>query len=177
VIRPRAIDGVRARRRDLLRTGFLAATALATAELAASFAPFLRVNRIVGLGASIPLTRTKAEILSRFAETDDEPILFSKERFFLVHAPGGVVAAYRRCTHLGCAVPFSKAEDRFHCPCHQSIYDKRTALVVGGPAPRGLDLFHVREEAGTFVVDTNPLSLMVRGDNRWHPEHIEVPDR
>lgn len=177
MIRPRAIETTRARRRDLLRIGFFSATALAATELVATFAPFMRVNRIVGLGASIPLTQTKAQILSKFAETNDEPILFSKERFFLVHAPGGVVAAFRRCTHLGCAVPFAKSEDRFHCPCHQSIYDKRTALVLGGPAPRGLDLFHIREDAGTLTVDTNPLNLLVRTDNRWHPEHIEVPDR
>jgi cytochrome b6-f complex iron-sulfur subunit len=178
VIRTKALDPApRARRRDLLRIGFLSATALAATELAATFAPFMRVNRIVGLGASIALTQTKAEILQRFAATNDEPILFAQERFFLVHAPAGVVAAYRRCTHLGCAVPYAKSEDRFHCPCHQSIYDKHTALVIGGPAPRGLDLFHLREEAGKLVVDTNPLNLMVRSDNKWHPEHVEVPDQ
>ena len=176
MIRSRGIDGARARRRDLLRIGFLSATALAATELAATFAPFMRVNRIVGLGARVPLTQTKTEILERFAATDDEPILFAQHKFFLVHGPGAVVAAYRRCTHLGCAVPFAKGEDRFHCPCHGSIYDKRTALAVHDPAPRGLDLFHMREEAGKLTVDTNPLELMVRSDNKWHPEHVEVTD-
>ena len=51
MIRSRGIDGARARRRDLLRIGFLSATALAATEIAATFAPFMRVNRIVGLGA------------------------------------------------------------------------------------------------------------------------------
>jgi cytochrome b6-f complex iron-sulfur subunit len=177
VIRSRGIDGARARRRDLLRIGFLSATALAATEVAATFAPFLHVNRIVGLGARVPLTQTKAEILDRFASTEDEPILFAQHRFFLLHAPGGVIAAYRRCTHLGCAVPYAKDEDRFHCPCHKSIYDKHTALVIDGPAPRGLDLFHVQEEAGRLTVNTNPLQLLVRADNKWHREHVEVIDR
>ena len=177
MIRPQAIDVARAKRRDLLRIGFLSATALAATELAVTLAPFFRVNRIVGLGESVALIQTKAEILERFAATNDEPILFSQHRFFLLHAPSGIAAAFRRCTHLGCAVPFSSDEDRFHCPCHKSIYDKHTALVLDGPAPRGLDLFHMREDAGKLTVDTNPLNLLVRTDNKWHPEHIEVLDR
>lgn len=167
----------RNKRRDLLRSGFFSATALAATELVATLAPFIRVNRIVGLGATITLRETKAEVLERFRETNDDPILFAQDKFFLLHAPAGIVAAYRKCTHLGCAVPYAKAEDRFHCPCHQSVYDKRMALVISGPAPRGLDLFHIRETEGTLAVDTNPLQLLVRGDNKWHPEHVEVTDQ
>lgn len=164
----------RARRRQLLRLGFLGLAGLAATELAATFAPFFRVTRIAGLGAAVTIPYPRAEILARFAASNDEPILFSQWKFFLIHAPGGIVAAYRKCTHLGCAVPFNTSEDQFHCVCHRSIYDKRTALVTSGPAPRGLDLFHVREEGDRLVVDTNPLSVLVRGDNRWHPEHLEV---
>ena len=162
-------------RRQLLRLGFFSVTVLAATELAATLAPFIRVNRIVGLGAAVAIGKTKAEILARFAGTNDEPILFAQDKFFLLHPPGGIVAAYRKCTHLGCAVPFSKAEDRFHCGCHGSIYDKRTALLIKDPAPRPLDLFHIREGAdGKLIVETNPLNVMRRDDNKWHPEHLEV---
>ncbi len=175
MIRTTALDPVQALgRRQLLRLGFLAATALAATELAATFGPFIRVNRIVGLGAKVTLRETKPEILERFAATNDEPILFAQDKFFLLRAPGGIVAAYRKCTHLGCAVPYAKSEDRFHCPCHQSQYDKHTAVLIAGPAPRGLDLFHISEEDGKLVVDTNPLNVLVRSDNKWHPEHLEV---
>ena len=177
MIRTPEVDGRLARRRDLLRIAFLSATALAATELAITIAPFLRVNRVAGLGASVSLTQTKSDILGRFASTGDEPILFAQQRFFLIHAPNAVAAVFRRCTHLGCAVPFAKAEDRFHCPCHQSIYDKHTALAIAGPTPRGLDLFHISESEGRLTIDTNPLRLMVRADNKWHPEHVEVPDR
>lgn len=176
MLRPLAVDRTtsRTQRRQLLRMTFLGAIALAASELAATFAPFLRVTRIAGLGAAVTLPYPKAEILARFAATGDEPILFSQWKFFLIRAPGGIAAAYRKCTHLGCAVPFSTSEDQFHCVCHQSIYAKRTALVTSGPAPRGLDLFHIREEGDELVVDTNPLNVIVRSDNRWDPAHLEV---
>jgi cytochrome b6-f complex iron-sulfur subunit len=45
------------------------------------------------------------------------------------------------CTHLGCVVPWSAANDKFMCPCHGSQYD-RTGKVVRGPAPLSLALVH-----------------------------------
>ena len=175
VIRTSAIGPLaRASRRDVLRFAFLSAATLTATELAIAFAPFLRVGRTVAFGGTVTLHESAADILARFAATDDEPILSSQGRFFLIRAPGGIAAAYRKCTHLGCAVPFSRSEGRFHCPCHQSQYDKRTALLLSGPAPRGLDLFHIREEGGRLVVSTDPFSVMVRADNQWHPEHLEV---
>jgi cytochrome b6-f complex iron-sulfur subunit len=165
----------RIKRRQLLRIGFLTATLLATAEVTGLLLPFIRVIKIEGLGAKIPAGK-KADVLAAFANTKDEPILRNEGRFFLIHAPGAIAAAYRKCVHLGCAVPYVKAESLFHCPCHGSLYDKKTALRTGGPAPRGLDLFHLEDVNGTLIVNTNPLQLMIRSDNQWHPEHVEVPD-
>jgi cytochrome b6-f complex iron-sulfur subunit len=161
-------------RRQLLRMGFLGIAGLATTELAVAIAPFLKVTRISGLGAPFTVPYPKSEIVARFESTNDEPILFAQSKFFLIRPPGGIAAAYRKCQHLGCAVPFSKAEDQFHCPCHQSIYEKRTALLVDGPASYGLDLFPIREEGDRLVVDTNPLNRLVRDDNKWHDDHLQV---
>lgn len=36
------------------------------------------------------------------------------------------------CTHLGCVVPWNKAENKFMCPCHGSQYDKTGACVCFG---------------------------------------------
>lgn len=47
----------------------------------------------------------------------------------------GIVAV---CTHLGCVVPWNKAENKFMCPCHGSQYDqtgkasKPALLLVSG---------------------------------------------
>jgi cytochrome b6-f complex iron-sulfur subunit len=166
---PRPIE-----RRQLLRLGFLGIAGLAATELAVALAPFLKVTRISGLGAPFTVPYPKSEVLALFASTNDEPILFAQSKFFLIRPPGGIAAAYRKCQHLGCAVPFNKAEDQFHCPCHQSIYEKRTALLIDGPASYGLDLFPIREEGDHLIVDTNPLNRLVRDDNEWHDEHLQV---
>ena len=163
----------RIKRRQLLRIGVLTATLLAGAELTGILLPFIRVIKIEGLGAKIPAGK-KADILAQFKTSNNTPILNTEGRFFLIHGPGAIAAAYRKCVHLGCAVPYLASENQFHCPCHGSLYDKRTALKKGGPAPRGLDLFHIKEINGALVVDTNPLHLMRRDDNVWHPEQVQV---
>jgi len=158
-----------------LRAGFLGTLGLAAIELTALVAPFIRVNRILGLGNPVAVG-TKEEVLEIFSATNDRPILFREGRFFLLHAPGGIIAAYRKCTHLGCAVPWSDAEDRFHCPCHGSEYDKRTAVVLRTPAPKPLQLFHIAPNAeGQLVVDTNPLRVIDR-TGEWDPSVIEISD-
>src|SRR3989475_13253849 len=172
MIRSRA-DPAKLGRRQALRTAFLAAAAVALAQLAAAVPPFLRVNRIEGLGALVPVG-SRDDILAAFARTNDRPILNIAGRFWLLHAPGGIVAAYRKCTHLGCALPFNDAEDRFHCPCHQSVYGKHTAAAASGPAPKPLQLFHIKEDASGLTVDTNPLTVIDRTDNRWDPAHLEI---
>ena len=165
----------RIKRRQLLRIGFLTATLLAVSELLGVLPIFVKVIKIEGLGAKIPAGK-KADILAAFAKTKDEPVLNTEGRFFLIHGPGAIAAAYRKCVHLGCAVPYSKGELQFHCPCHGSLYDKLTALKTGGPAPRGLDLFHITETNGVLIVDTNPLNVMKRSNNEWDPKQIEVAD-
>ena len=161
-------------RRQLIRAGFAAIGTAAAFGVAGAVVPFLRVTRVIGLGETVVAGKT-TDILARFAATDDTPILYPQHRFFLLRAPGGIVAAYRKCTHLGCAVPYVPGEDRFHCPCHQSVYDKRTAVVISGPAPKPLQLFHISETAdGVLVVDTNPLRVIDRLDNRWDPAHLEI---
>lgn len=102
---------------------------------------------------------------------------FPDYRFYLVSLPlkgggTGFLALYRRCTHLGCAVPWipeEPSEDalapagRFHCPCHGSIYN-RYGEVVSGPAPRPLDIFSVIIQGGEVVVDTSKISKRQRFD-------------
>jgi cytochrome b6-f complex iron-sulfur subunit len=87
---------------------------------------------------------------------------FLDGRFYISRLPGGLLALYRKCTHLGCVVPWrpnEQSEDnlaasgRFNCPCHGSIFN-RYGEVKGGPAPRPLDLFPIEIKAGKVIVDT-----------------------
>lgn len=79
---------------------------------------------------------------------------FPNGRFYLVRLEdGGFLALDRRCTHLGCTVPWDAEARRFACPCHASSFDIRGELLAP-PAPRPLDLFEVRIENGIVKVDT-----------------------
>ena len=173
MIRLPSVTGARLQRRQILRVGFAAAVALGVTELAAAIVPYIRVTRIIGLGAPVAIG-TASDILKQFAATNDRPILFREGRFFLLHAPGGIIAAYRKCTHLGCTVPFNTGRDLFECPCHGSRFDKHTAVVVRSPAPKPLQLFHISESpTGTLIVDTNPLNVIDRG-GEWDDRDLEI---
>ncbi len=87
---------------------------------------------------------------------------FSEQRFYLSRVESGFLALYRKCTHLGCVVPWLvddpsqddlAAQGRFNCPCHGGIYD-RYGLVHAGPPPRPMDLFPITIENGEVIVDT-----------------------
>jgi cytochrome b6-f complex iron-sulfur subunit len=79
---------------------------------------------------------------------------FRKGQFYLARLEdGGFLALHRKCTHLGCTVPWIPDEQRFACPCHASAFDIR-GDVLNAPAPRPLDLFPVRIENGIVKVDT-----------------------
>lgn len=90
-------------------------------------------------------------------------------RFYLVRLEdGGFLAIYRRCTHLGCAVPFDQGSGQFVCPCHGSAFIA-DGDVLNPPAPRSLDLFALTiTDDGEIIVDTGTTI------ERDHPssEHI-----
>ncbi len=78
----------------------------------------------------------------------------SKGRFYISRLEdGSMLALWQRCTHLGCSVPWNEAEGQFHCPCHSSLYN-RVGEVLGGPAPRPLDIFPIEIVDGQISVDT-----------------------
>ena len=54
----------------------------------------------------------------------------------------GFAVANAVCTHLGCTVGYFQSDERFHCPCHGSIFGADGA-VQHGPAPRPLEWFEV----------------------------------
>lgn len=79
---------------------------------------------------------------------------FVRGKFYLCRLEdGGLVALSRRCTHLGCTVPWIEEDRVFACPCHASRYDIR-GEVLSPPAPRPLDLFPVQIENRVVRVET-----------------------
>ena len=74
-------------------------------------------------------------------------------RMYVVNADNYLFALSQKCPHLGCHVPFCDSSGRFECPCHGSVYDLAGEYITG-PAPRGMDRYHVTIAGDTVVVDT-----------------------
>ncbi|MBI1281848.1 MAG: Rieske 2Fe-2S domain-containing protein [Anaerolineaceae bacterium] len=82
---------------------------------------------------------------------------FTNGRFYLVRMDdGGFIALYRKCSHLGCTVPWDQAQGKFVCPCHASAFEMN-GQVLNTPAPRPLDRFPVTIENGVVTVNTGEI--------------------
>lgn len=55
------------------------------------------------------------------------------------------------CPHLGCAIGWEKSNDRFFCPCHNSIFTP-LGKFVSGAARRGMDPLETSVEGGRLQV-------------------------
>ena len=65
----------------------------------------------------------------------------------------GFSVASAVCTHLGCDVQWFNTDQRFHCPCHGSVF-AADGRVLHGPAPRPLEWMEVtRARDGQLWVD------------------------
>jgi cytochrome b6-f complex iron-sulfur subunit len=80
---------------------------------------------------------------------------FVRGRFYLARLEdGGFLALSRKCTHLGCTVPWFEKEMKFACPCHGSAFNI-TGEVISSPAPRPLDIYPIFIENNVVKVDTS----------------------
>lgn len=79
---------------------------------------------------------------------------FIRGQFYLSRLKdGGFLAISRKCTHLGCTLPWNSEKKQFICPCHASTFDI-TGDVISAPAPRALDLYEAYIENGIVKVNT-----------------------
>ena len=137
-------------RRNFLNRLWLFLAALGLVEFAAIVFSFLR--------SQSPSTRAQAsENWMDAGRVDDfEPgtvTAFPRGGFYLSRlADGGFLALSRKCTHLGCTVPWIEKEKKFACPCHASVYDIK-GDVLESPATRALDMFTTRIENDTVRVE------------------------
>jgi Rieske Fe-S protein len=76
--------------------------------------------------------------------------------FLLAAAPDTAIAVSWKCTHQGCTVRNPDVQkETMTCPCHGTVYDARTGIVISGPASRPLDYMPIAITDGTVVVDTS----------------------
>jgi len=138
-------------RRDFLKLGIGALSALAMLEMSGVSLFFMQPRSLAGEFGSV----VNAGPVGSFPV--GSVVEFPDGRFFLIHAPdGGFLAVYSRCTHLGCTINWEPDGNRFFCPCHASSFDT-TGEVQNPPAPRALDLFAITIVDGQVLVDTGSI--------------------
>jgi menaquinol-cytochrome c reductase iron-sulfur subunit len=67
------------------------------------------------------------------------------------HSPAEVIVYSPVCTHLGCYFKWDPATGHFECPCHGSVFSI-DGKVLGGPAPRPLDILTSKIENSSLLV-------------------------
>jgi Rieske Fe-S protein len=56
------------------------------------------------------------------------------------------VAYSQKCTHLSCAVYYSRDRNRLECPCHEGYFSIDDGRVLQGPPPRPLPRIALERE-------------------------------
>lgn len=163
-------------RRSFMRRMLGAGVGLLSLEFLGGTLAFLWPGPAEGMGVAHSLG-TLDEINAAFPEwARGKPIEFRPARAFVVNVPaatamamgeasevtdptaGQILALWRKCPHLGCMIPAAcESRSRFQCYCHQSTYNIIGEKLELGPAPRGMDRFPVRIDAGVVIVDTHEL--------------------
>lgn len=57
----------------------------------------------------------------------------------LAHSSAGLLSFGKRCTHMGCALKWNRAERTWDCPCHGSRFDEK-GQIIDNPSKK--ELFH-----------------------------------
>ena len=167
----------RARRREVTRRQFVRSTFWGTLGLTVTasvggFLAFFWPRGLQGFGGTIPVS---ADLVP---EPGDPPARIFNGKFWLANlkegegpyggfgipGPGGLLALWWKCPHLGCTVPwrsdftFEGVLGWFRCPCHGSTYTK-AGVRVFGPAPRPMDTMAITlNDDGSLVVDTGAIT-------------------
>ena len=138
-------------RRSFLNKLWIGLGILALLEFALLVIAYLRPSK-TGVKSGGSETIIEAGPVAKFPL--DSVTAFIRGKFYLCRLEdGGFLAVSRKCTHLGCTVPWLDKEKRFACPCHASAFGIK-GEVINPPAPRPLDLYHLFIENNIVKVDT-----------------------
>lgn len=87
------------------------------------------------------------EVVFRRNRVDGWKVTSEKSTAWVVKKGPDVIAFSPQCTHLGCAYHWDDSSHTFVCPCHTSAFSI-DGKVLTGPAPRPLDRYAVKIDAG-----------------------------
>jgi len=154
-------------RRAFVLTGFWGSmTAVAAAIVGGWGIDFLWPKKLAGFGAPVDVKASK------IPAPGADPVHVAEGRFWLVNvapgegeSPGGLLAFYQKCPHLGCSVPwrpdfdFSGKKGWFRCPCHGSTFTREGGILVAGPSSRNMDTMAITVKPnGDITVQTSQVT-------------------
>ncbi|MGP8245089.1 MAG: ubiquinol-cytochrome c reductase iron-sulfur subunit [Bryobacteraceae bacterium] len=106
---------------------------------------------------------TPVEIAFHRKRVDGWKIVSEKTTAWVVkHTDNTVTAFGPQCTHLGCAYHWTETANEFLCPCHTSVFSI-DGKVISGPAPRPLDRYDTKIEAGKLFIGRLRPSVETQG--------------
>ena len=108
---------------------------------------WIEAGSIRGLMPNVP-----TEITFRRNRVDGWRVTSEKSTAWVVKVSDtNVIAFAPQCTHLGCVYHWEQNQAEFVCPCHNSLFSI-DGEVKGGPAPRPLDRYQTKVEAGQLLL-------------------------
>ncbi len=161
-------------RRLFILGGFWTTISLAMVGLIGPSLDFFYPRKVTGAARDVFVSK---DLIPR---PGDEPVAIPEGRFFLLNlepgvtpngeeTPGGLLALWRKCPHLGCTVPwrpdftFLGRTGWFRCPCHGSTYTKEGGILVAGPAPRPMDIFPLEVQDDNSIKVSTGLTVAEKG--------------
>ena len=167
-------------RRTFVLSGFWGSMAALGAAIVGGWGiDFLWLKEITGFGAPVDVSASK------IPAPGADPVHIAEGRFWLVNipageadSPGGLLALYQKCPHLGCTVPwradfdFGGKKGWFRCPCHGSTFTKEGGILVSGPSPRPMDTMAITfKPTGDITVQTG----QIKGGGQDNPRRAVSP--
>jgi cytochrome b6-f complex iron-sulfur subunit len=174
--RPRALIS----RRTFVLTGFWGSMAALGAAIVGGWGiDFLWPKKITGFGAPVDV------VASKIPAAGADPVHIAEGRCWLenipageAESPGGLLALYQKCPHLGCTVPwradfdFGGKKGWFRCPCHGSTFTKEGGILVSGPSSRNMDTMAITfKPSGDITVQTG----QIKGGGQDNPMRVVSP--
>lgn len=85
------------------------------------------------------------------------------DRCILVRTAEDRFVAYsQKCTHLSCAVYYSKQANRLECPCHEGYFSVEDGSVLQGPPPRPLPRIELARKGDQLIA----MNVLAGGEHK-----------
>jgi nitrite reductase/ring-hydroxylating ferredoxin subunit len=124
-------DGLYSRRESLRMLGYLSG-ALVVGSTAVGAGLFRRHGAGESTETLVASSLEPGEAVTFSYPGDHDPAIAVRLR------DGSLVAYSSVCTHLGCAVLWSRERGALECPCHKGAFSAQTGRPVAGPPERPL---------------------------------------